>query len=426
MVAGASCLMADCWWCVTRIAFASQVTAHRDGIKLANTTHNPPPARLLDITRLMRRVGKVLTGVDRVELAYLRALLADSVPVFGLIRTRFGYLLLDGRGLADLQNVLAGPHVDLTTDMQRRRAWRLARRLAVHRALPMFLESMLRRAVPHGASYVNVGHSNLTERVLSAVKSACDARISVMIHDVIPLEFPEFQRSGTVPQFNAMLARVAACADHIIYNSQDTRARAEFYIARKPDPIVAHLGTELAEPDPSTLPADLPLHGPYFVCLGTIEPRKNHAFLLDIWQDMAEDAPHLLIVGNRGWNNDAVFARLDVLPKDGTVREISGLNDGALSALIAGARGVLFPTFAEGFGLPATEAVACGVPVIVNELDIFRETMGDIPIYASVSDRYLWINKIKELAGAESTARKTKQFDPPTWAAHFKIVLRLI
>jgi len=418
--------MADRGRCLMCIAHASRVTAHRDGIKLATTTHNPPPARLLDITRLMRRVGKVLTGVDRVELAYLRALLADPVPMFGLIRTRFGYLLLDERGLEDLRDILAGPHPDMTTETQRRRAWRLARRLAVRRALPMFLEPMLRRGVPRGASYVNVGHSNLTERVLSAVKSAFDARISVMIHDVIPLEFPEFQRAGTVPQFNAMLARVAAYADHIIYNSQDTRARAEFHMVRQPDPIVAHLGTEVAPPDPSSLPANLPLDAPYFVCVGTIEPRKNHAFLLDIWDDMAQDAPHLLIVGNRGWNNDAVFRRLDTAPKDGTVHEISGLSDGAVSALIAGARGVLFPTFAEGFGLPATETAACGVPVIVNELDIFREIMGDIPIYASVSDRYLWINKIKELAGAESSARKTKQFDPPTWAAHFKIVLRLI
>jgi hypothetical protein len=67
---------------------------HGDGTKLANIQNNPPPARLLDVTRLIRRAGRVLTGVDRVEMAYLDAVLADPVPIFGLVRTSLGYVLL--------------------------------------------------------------------------------------------------------------------------------------------------------------------------------------------------------------------------------------------------------------------------------------------------------------------------------------------
>ena len=87
--------------------------------------------------------------------------------------------------------------------------------------------------------------------------------------------------------------------------------------------------------------------------------------------------------------------------------------------------GVLFPTHAEGFGMPAAEAVARGVPVIVNDLPVIREILGDIPIYASVSDRYLWLNRIKELADVWPNAPKQSPLAPPTWDTHFKTVLRL-
>jgi glycosyltransferase involved in cell wall biosynthesis len=192
-----------------------------------------------------------------------------------------------------------------------------------------------------------------------------------------------------------------------------------------PPSIVAHLGTDLHPACPKELPADLPPDRPYFVTVGTIEPRKNHAFLLDIWKDMGADAPTLVIAGGRGWKNDDVFARLDRLPEDVPIQEVSGLTDGALVALVEGSKGVLFPSFGEGFGLPAVEAAARGVPVVVNTLKVFDEILGDIPIYASVSDRYLWIKTINTLAVAGQRRQPKHQFELPNWDVHFKTVLRL-
>ena len=68
-----------------------------------------------------------------------------------------------------------------------------------------------------------VGHSNLTARVLQGVKTALGAQISVMIHDVIPLDFPQLQRSGTVEIFRKKLQLVRKYADLVIYNSADTQ-----------------------------------------------------------------------------------------------------------------------------------------------------------------------------------------------------------
>ena len=371
--------------------------------------------RLLDITRLMRRSGRVLTGIDRVELAYLRAVLADTAPAFGLIRSPYGYVLLGERGLAPLLERLACDPGDV---------WRVARRGAVARVPPPMLPWALRRAGLGGARYINVGHSNLTRRVLRATKSV-GMSVAVMIHDVIPLQYPEFQRDGSVERFARLVARVGRHADLLIYNSYDTAAQAAAFLPTDTPSIVAHLGTELPEPDPSAIPGDVPVHAPYFVCVGTIEPRKNHAFLLDLWEALGADAPGLIFAGRRGWKNEDVFARLDALPPGGPVREVPDLSDAALSALIRGARGLLFPSHAEGFGLPAIEAAVLGTPVIASPLPVFREVLGNIPIYASVSDRYLWQDKIEALVNTVPSGQRHAQFQPPTWAAHFKTVLSL-
>ena len=69
---------------------------------------DPAPARLLDLSRLVSRAGRRPTGIDRVELAYLKAFLADTVPVFGLIRSAWGFLLLDRQGCQALLDRVSG------------------------------------------------------------------------------------------------------------------------------------------------------------------------------------------------------------------------------------------------------------------------------------------------------------------------------
>lgn len=410
------------------------------------TMKSSVPARVLDVTRLLSSVGRGrMTGVDRVEFAYLRAFLAETEPLFLLVRTPFGFLVLDRSAGPVLQSALATPEERPAAGwfrFLRDPKWKVTRALrrhAVARSVHRRLGAMLRRTVPKGTRYINVGHSNLNDKVLAAVRSVPDCQIAVMIHDTIPLDYPEFTRAGVTDQFQKKMQATARYADLVIYNSGETRHNAERWFGTwgpVPKGVTAHLGIEKIAPDAALIPSELPLDRPYFVCVGTIEPRKNHALLLDLWaaldatMDQA-DIPRLFILGKRGWNNEAVFRRLETEPFIGrTVFEVPNLADAAVSALLLRSAGSLFPSFAEGFGLPPIEAVAAGVPVICGTLPIYREVLGNIPVYAEVNDRYLWETIVQEFAIKKRAVKQPELEaraapDLPTWEKHFNLLLKL-
>ncbi len=388
--------------------------------------------RCLDLTRLSRRAGRTLTGVDRVELAYLKRLLKTSDAIFGLVRTRLGFLLLDRSGMALFDQLLttgAWARASFLArviwhDPVRRNVEASLRKLAIARCSPRGLRTMLRQNLPTGVHYLNTAHSNLNHQVLAAFAGLPKARIGVFLHDTIPLDYPQYQRVETPQAFRKQIKAVSGLADLVIVNSDQTAqdvARHLSAFGHVPPIISAHLGYDAA-PEDSTM--SLP-DRPYFVALGTIEPRKNHDLLLRIWSQFSDDpdAPTLVICGNRGWRNEDVFKKLDRgVPH---VVEHNGLSDGQIMTLMKGARALLMPSFAEGYGLPVVEAAAIGCPIVATDLPVYREVVGDIPVYVDPNDAYQWISAIKTLMLARSGLPATA-FSPPTWDAHFSEVLRRI
>lgn len=385
-------------------------------------------ARLLDVSRLVSRAGRMPTGVDRVEFSYLGELTVGKGQTYGLARTALGYVLLDQRGMAELAARVAGTgwgRVDLISRLNRRLSPQarlgqsFVRRHALARCSRAGLERMLARHLPDGFEYFNVGHSNLTQRTLQAIKSQRQSKTTILIHDTIPLDFPHYQRPGTAKVFEAKLRLAAAYADRIICTSvaclrDVTRHMGQ--MGRTPPMLPALLGVNT--PNLAAPSKGMQSNRPYFVMLGTIEPRKNHAMILDIWGELGKDAPGLMICGARGWANADVFARLDAGMAN--VTELPDLTDGEIATLLAGSKGLLFPSFAEGFGLPPVEAATLGVPVICADLPACREILGNWPVYLDPNDRYQWENTVLRLA-AETTP-KDRSFDPPTWDSHFKLV----
>ncbi|WP_237217867.1 glycosyltransferase family 4 protein, partial [Falsiroseomonas oryziterrae] len=194
-----------------------------------------------------------------------------------------------------------------------------------------------------------------------------------------------------------------------------------------PPVAVAPLGVAL--PEVAAPPVAL---RPYFVALGTIEPRKNHLLLLNLWRHfaatMGPQAPRLVLVGRRGWENENV---LDMLERctaiDGVVREAGTPPDREVAALLRGARALLFPSFAEGFGLPLAEALALGVPAIASDLPALREVGGSAPDFLDPLDGAGWREAVMEYARADSAARRAQVarlggWQAPRWDAHFEVL----
>jgi glycosyltransferase involved in cell wall biosynthesis len=224
----------------------------------------------------------------------------------------------------------------------------------------------------------------------------------------------------------------------ILVNSTDTRNAltrfAQTEQLRQPPIEVAWLasGISIHLEAPNTPTFDQP----YFIMLGTIEPRKNHLRMLEIWRDWEQyensPRPHLLIIGQRGWECENVLDMLDRCAAIHLwVHEIGRCSDVELVHHLRHAQALLMPSFAEGFGMPLIEALTHELPVIASDLGVFREIAGEIPDYLDPSDGIGWRRAIAEFAMPHSPRRaeqlkRLEHFQAPTWDNHFSTVERFL
>ena len=125
---------------------------------------------------------------------------------------------------------------------------------------------------------------------------------------------------------------------------------------------------------------------PFVLCIGTIEPRKNHLGLLAAWRLLPAPRPQLVVVGRLGWECAAIERELGAAVAGGGVQWHQRADDEQLWTLLASARVLAYPSHWEGFGLPPLEAMQLGVPVVANDCAPLRELGEGAFVFADARD----------------------------------------
>ncbi len=387
-----------------------------------------------DITRLATRVLNLTpNGIDRLDFAYARHFLAhERRDGSAMMMTPLGPRVIAaaaGRDIVDGISIHWGEEVkpeadeslrgivawirgdaDIVSSVQRIEQGRPHRVLGLlrwFRAHGLPLGRAPARALPKNACYLNVSQCPLwIARYFAWLKERPDVKAVFFIHDLLPVETPEYFRKAEYERHLRRLSNLARFGTAAIVTTEAVRASLRRHLAglgRKDMPIlvapapVAPVFCQRGRIDP-----ELAGH-PYFVACGTIEPRKNHLLLLQVWRELVRrdgvSAPKLVLIGSRGGEYENAVDLLERCPLiSNHVIEVTGLSTPSLKRLLDSAHALLMPSFAEGYGLPVAEALAARVPVAASDIPVFRETGGGRIIALSPIDGEAWLQTIRRLS----------------------------
>lgn len=262
----------------------------------------------------------------------------------------------------------------------------------------------LSRFSPHtGDTFVTVG-SDWSFQVPDLVEKLYGSeRVMVAaLYDLIPLMFPEFTPgSEFYDQFNYHYTALARLAKSI-FSISETSAQSlrEFWeekdlleeappieVVPLAAPVQVGITPEINQFDQIHL-TDIEKNGPFILYVSTIEPRKNHQLLIDLWRDLyaerGDNCPKLVMVGMQGWgSHDLVMtaSRMNAF-KAGKIAFKEGISDRLLIELYRKSLFTVFPSYFEGWGLAATEAASFGKICVVSSTSALAEaTQGLMPSY---------------------------------------------
>jgi glycosyltransferase involved in cell wall biosynthesis len=252
----------------------------------------------------------------------------------------------------------------------------------------------------------------------------------VNIHDLAFLTFPELTLlTEESRRYYSQVYRAARDAEALIALSHSARDDIVQLLGADPrrvEVIPLAAGEEFVPPpDPHRAQASAarefglpaPEEGGYVLFVSTIEPRKNLPTLLDAYRLVLDrgrisPAPALVIAGSKGWLYEKVYARIDELRLAGRVRLPGEVQAGRLVRLYQGARVFVFPSLYEGFGLPALEALACGVPVISSTGGSLPEVVGPAGILLDPHDVEAWADAMERVLGDEAEQARLREMGP--------------
>lgn len=216
------------------------------------------------------------------------------------------------------------------------------------------------------------------------------------LHDLTVLSHPDYHTLDNRVRTLVSIAEALTRGATVIGVSRATRAEAVRLLSLSGESL------EVLPPilDPRFTPGGndeldqaaldrLGIDGPFGLAIGSLEPRKNLGRLLDAWELLPADISadlSLVVVSSVGWLEGTLRRRLQARDREGSMRLLAQVPGRDLAALYRRARVVVFPSLAEGFGLPVAEAMACGAPVVTSDLSAMPEVAGGAAVLVDPED----------------------------------------
>lgn len=254
-----------------------------------------------------------------------------------------------------------------------------------------------------------------------------------ILSDMIPCRYPHhFQHQSPIESFERVVEFLVREAALVVCISEATRADFATFAASKghklPPCEVMHLGSETPHTDqqaPPNLPHDFLERG-FTLSVSTLQVRKNHQLLYQLWRRFAEegrhDIPRLVLVGTPGWLTDNLRKQweADPLLQDSLIA-LPSVDDRELSWLYQNARFTLYPSLYEGWGLPIVESFQHGTPCIASNTSSMPEAGQGLALHLDPLDFISWHKAILDWCEDDGALIAAKahihaRFRPRTWS----------
>ncbi len=268
--------------------------------------------------------------------------------------------------------------------------------------------------------------------VIARLRAERGIKIVAVCQDLIPVTHPQFFESGEfVGQYRRYVEFLSRHVDLAIAISRATGTElekaAKAFGGMNGKIAVIELGSDVASaamPKPPDI--RIPLQpGKFAISVSTIQSRKNFDLLYRLWHRFAQekrtDIPRLVIVGQRGFGSDELLAQIAL---DETVRDsltvLHRTTDAELTWLYRNCAYTLYPSFAEGWGLPVSESLACGKLCLASDTSSLPEAGAGLALHFGPTDDAAWYEAIAELADnpgrlPETEARIRENYRPRSW-----------